>query len=260
MSRKYRMEKMSWQEIKAAINPDTVVILPVASIEQHGPHLNVDTDSFNANAVCFRAAERLENTLVAPLMPFGTSSNHINFAGTITMKLDTLKAVIKDYVHSLVHHGFKKIVIMIGHGGNIGACNAAAEDVREELKAEHDDVLVGVTYLGDLIKEGYKCLESGIIWHADEFETSFSLYLNPDEVDMNKAVDEVPRSPRGLYVFREELLTSQLVNYGLPMTDQCTDSGTFGYATQGTVEKGRIIAEELIGNLVDACRGLEQTK
>ncbi len=250
---KKRMEKMSWVEIKEAINPAAVCLVPIGATEQHGPHLNVDTDTHNAYEIALRAAERLDNTLVTPAMPFGCSANHINFPGTITLKLETLKKVLKDIVRSLAHHGLRKIILLVGHGGNITAANAAAEEMRQEL----DDVLIGVVYIAALIKEGYKCLEGDIVWHSDEFETSFSLYLNPGEVDMDKAVDEIPVSPSELFVFHEDALSKSVASYGLPRTDECTKSGVFGYATLATVEKGRIIAEESIENLIKVARQLE---
>jgi creatinine amidohydrolase len=253
---KPRIEKMSWKEIQEAINPETVCIVPNGSTEQHGPHLKVDTDTNNAYEVALRAAAMLENTLVTPPIPFGCSGNHMNFPGTISLKLNTLKEVTKDIVHSLVHHGIRKIIFMVGHGGNIAATNAAAEELRAELKG----IVIGVVYIAALVHEGYKCLESDIVWHADEWETSFSLYLNPEEVDMEKALDEIPHSPSALYVFHEDELSKSPVSWGLPMTDECTESGIFGYAKMATAEKGRIIAEEMIANLSKVARQLELIK
>lgn len=253
---KPRLEKMSWQEIKEAINPETVCIVPNGSTEQHGFHLKVDTDTNNAHEVALRAASRLENTLVTPPIPFGCSGNHMNFSGTISLKMNTLKEVIKDIVHSLVHHGIKKILLMVGHGGNITATNAAAEELRAELKG----IVIGVVYIAALVHAGYQCLESDIVWHSDEWETSFTLYLNPDGVEMEKAIDEIPHSPSDLYVFHEDALSKSPVSWGLPMTDACTKSGIFGYATKATTEKGRIIAEEMIENLAKVAGQLEQIK
>ncbi|MBW1712986.1 MAG: creatininase family protein, partial [Deltaproteobacteria bacterium] len=155
-----------------------------------------------------------------------------------------------------VHHGIKRIIFVIGHGGNINASNAAAEELRTEL----DGVLIGVTYIAALIEESYKHLEGDIVWHSDEFETSMSLYLNPDEVDMTKAVDEVPVSPSDLFVFHEDALSKSKVSYGLPMTDQCTKSGVFGYAKLASVEKGKMAVEESIDNLVKIVRQLQNVK
>ena len=253
---KGRMEKMSWVEVKEAIKTSNVCLIPIGATEQHGAHLNLDTDTFNVYEVCLRAAERLENTLVTPAIPFGCSANHINFPGTISLRLETLKNVLKDITRSLFHHGIKKIIFVVGHGGNINASNAAAE----ELRAEMEGVLIGVSYIAALIEEGYKCLEGDIVWHSDEFETSFSLYLNPDEVDMSKAVDEIPVSPSELFVFHEEAFSKSLVSYGLPMTDQCTKSGVFGYAKLASAEKGKVAAEEVIGNLVKIVLQLQKVK
>jgi len=250
---KIRMEKMSWVDAKEAISPSSVCLIPIGSTEQHGPHLNVDTDTHNVYEIALRAAQRLTNTLVSPPVAFGCSANHINFPGTISLKLETLKEVLKDITQSLVHHNIKKIIFVVGHGGNITVANAAAEELREEM----EDILIGVVYIANLIIEGYKCLESDIIWHSDEFETSISLYLNPDEVDMTKALDEIPVSPSKFFTFREESLSKSLISYGLPMTDQCTKSGIFGYATLASSEKGKIIVEEMIDNLVKVARELE---
>jgi len=253
--KKVRWEKMSWVEVKERINPSTVCLIPIGSIEQHGPHLNLDTDTFNVYEFALRAAQRLDNTLVTPPVAFGCSANHINFPGTISIRLNTLKELLKDIATSLVYHKIKKIIFLVGHGGDITATNAAAE----ELRAEMSSAQIGVIYIANLIVNGYECLESDIIWHSDEFETSLSLYLNPGEVDMTKAIDEIPVSPKTFFTFREESLSKSPVSYGLPMTDQCTKSGIFGHATMASAEKGKIIIEEMIDNLVKVVRDLEES-
>jgi creatinine amidohydrolase len=250
---KVRLEKMSWVETKDAINANTVCIVPNGATEQHGPHLKLDTDTANAYEVALRAAAKVSNTLVTPPIPFGCSDNHMKFPGTISLKLSTLKEVTKDIVRSLVEHGIRKFILMVGHGGNITATNAAAEELRREIPS----VIIGVVYVATLVKEGYKCLETDIVWHSDEWETSFTLYLNPEGVEMDKAIDDIPVSPSALYVFHEDSLSKSPVNWGLPRTDHCTKSGIFGYATQATVKKGEIIAEEMIENLARIARQLE---
>jgi creatinine amidohydrolase len=252
--KKIRWEKMTWPELKERIGPSTVCLVPIGAIEQHGPHLNVVTDTANIYEIALRAAQKLDSTLVIPALAFGCSANHINFPGTITLQLNTLKAILKDVVRSLVYHGVKKIVFLNGHGGNITASNAAAEELRMEIK----DLRLGVIYVANLIKEGYKCLQSNIIWHSDEFETSMTLYLNPDEVNMCCAVDEIPISPSKFFTFHEESLSKSMVSYGLPLTDDCTKSGVFGHATMASTEKGRIIVEEIVENLVKVVRELEE--
>ncbi len=111
---------MPWPEIKSVLERDTVALLSVGSTEQHGPHLPVDNDHYTSYELSKLAAERVKgriSVVVCPPLPFGISPHHMDFPGTVSLRTQTFIDVIEDSVHSLLHHGFKHVVIINGHGG-----------------------------------------------------------------------------------------------------------------------------------------------
>ena len=129
---KNEIGKMTRVEIEEALSKgvDTVV-LPLGAIEQHGPHGVLGTDSYCAQVVAEKVAREL-GALVAPLMPYGLSSSHMNFKGTISLSPETFAMLSRDVLGSLVHHGFKKIVVINGNEPNYYPLIMAARSLREE--------------------------------------------------------------------------------------------------------------------------------
>jgi len=244
------LEEMTWPEARDAFRSRPVCVVPVGAVEQHGHHLPLNTDSINVCELARRAAEQAGNTLVAPVIDVGVSWNHINFPGTLSLRLRTLVDVIKDVSGCLARHGAGRIILLNGHGGNIAAVQAAAEELREE-----QGLTIGVVYTPLLVERSKRVFESTIEWHADEAETSATLFLNPETVRMDRAVNEHPRPVVSkFFKFEEEALTKSVVSYGLPKTDTISDSGTVGDAKMATLEKGAAVMTEAIENLVHVLR------
>ena len=249
------LEELSWLDVKKYLKRESVVIVPVGSIEQHGPHLPLATDSINVFYLARRAAESAQ-VLVAPIIKTGVSFNHIDFPGTITLQPETLTAVIIDVVQSLVHHGFWKIILLNGHGGN----NSAIETAAIKLKVEFTKVIIGVLHSWILCKESSKVLESPIRYHADEGETSRVLVTAPHLVKMERAKLEVPKTRSGFFNFQITEVFKQTVFYGLPRTQTATQSGIFGDASIATKEKGEALLKEMIDNFVKELERLKSLK
>src|SRR6188474_2693858 len=115
----YRYNRLTWEEMNAAIAMQKVVILPTGSTEQHGPHLPLDTDVFLAETVCLEAARRApDRLLVLPPISYGLNLHHIDFPGTIHIEPETFIAFCLNITKSVAYHGFKKILIVNGHGSN----------------------------------------------------------------------------------------------------------------------------------------------
>lgn len=133
VKRKNNIGEMTWVEVKDALEKDGIdtVIFPAGAIEQHGPHGVFGTDSFLAQLVAENLAIRL-NALIAPLMPYGLSSSHMNFKGTISLTPETFTMIARDVLSSLIHHGFKKIVVMNGNEPNYYPFIMVARTLREE--------------------------------------------------------------------------------------------------------------------------------
>ncbi len=118
---------MIWQELKhpdfAAIDRSTPVLLPVAAVEQHGPHLPLATDRMIAEFFAAELNARLGNrVLVLPTIAVGCSEHHMEFAGSLTLSHETFLAACKEYLHSAWRHGFRNFLVLNAHGGNQGIC------------------------------------------------------------------------------------------------------------------------------------------
>lgn len=183
---------MTWPDVKARIDAgaDTVVF-GVGSTEQHGPSLPLMTDRRIADYVAGMIAENLENTLQAPTIRVGCSDHHLGFPGSLSLREETLKAVIADYVRSIVRHGFKRIVITNHHGGN---CRAV-EGVIEELKQQYPDIRFVYFYdqetteaLGRLC-QAFQLTPGQLGTHAGDLEASIMMALEADLVEKERLVE-----------------------------------------------------------------------
>jgi creatinine amidohydrolase len=158
---------------------NTVVIVPIGSIEQHGLHLPVDTDCRSAEHVARQAACLVEDTpiLVTPTLPLGISPHHMMFPGTISLRVSTLVAMLRDICESISAHGFERILILSGHGGNRDTIGAAALEMRHQLHR-----LIWARCWFDLIPKEMDALREGPggeVGHSGEIETSMMLALAP---------------------------------------------------------------------------------
>ena len=151
-----KLMEMTWRELEGK----TKAVIPVGSIEQHGPHLPLSTDAFIARAVSLEIARKIGGVL-APPMVTGVSQEHMDFPGTISLTPEVFLGKIRDVCNSLLKHGFKEIILINGHGGNRKAL--------ESLKMKN------VRYVDIIGKiKNYD--------HAGEIETSLMLHIHPELV------------------------------------------------------------------------------
>ncbi len=174
-----------------------VVVVPIGSIEQHGLHLPIDTDCHTAEYVARTAARLAEDlpVLVTPTIPFGISPHHMAFGGTITLRLETLLRLLTDLCECLVAHGFERVLIVNGHGGNAQALGAAALELRHRL----DRQIRAVTWF-DLVHptmDAVRGRPGTEIGHSGVLETSAILYLDPEAVRVERMalVDGITDDP-----------------------------------------------------------------
>ena len=111
------LEEMSWPEVAKLAKQKKTVLIPVGSIEQHGPHLPLNCDLTAAWEVSLRVARKIGAVVAPPIIP-GVSTHHMPFPGTITLSPSTFIKVVKEYCASISRHGFKELVLVNGHGGN----------------------------------------------------------------------------------------------------------------------------------------------
>ena len=120
-------ERLSWPEVRHAVREDRVCLIPAGTLEDHGPHLPLDTDVRIASEICRRAAERIPDEVVLlPPVVHGYTPHHMDFPGPITIGWDTFVRYCTDVGTSLARHGFKRILFLNGHGSNIPLLDVAA--------------------------------------------------------------------------------------------------------------------------------------
>lgn len=232
-----KMEDMNWVDIKEAIaNGYTTVVVAVGSTEQHGPHLPTKTDALIGDVVANKVAKKLGNALQAQTIRVGCSEHHIKMPGTITLKPETLKSVMSDYIEALEKHGFKTIVLLPSHGGNFAPVN----EVLEKFKDKESPRVVGVADLLGLLKTladasadfGISEEESG--GHAGESETSIILALGKDLVK----TDQITAGFVGKIGENE---IKAIFKNGITALSKI---GVLGDPTKATVEKGEVYLEK----------------
>ena len=198
-----------------------LAILPVGSLEQHGPHLPVMTDWAIAAELGRRVAE-LTGGFLLPALPISTCREQMGKKGSVWMEPPTFYAMMNDIIMSLKLQGFKKVAILQCHGG-IFIMTPLVRDLNAKFNPELMVVNIDLT---GLFPELYQnnIVQTTTELHAGEAETSIMLAIAPESVDMSKAVDEVPTVPRNY------------LSYGSIF--RATKSGVWGEAKCATAEKG----------------------
>ncbi|MDU8926355.1 creatininase family protein [Alisedimentitalea sp. MJ-SS2] len=241
-------ERLKAHELRALAEQDAVVILPVASIEQHGPHLPTMVDTRLGLEIARRAAILASDTrpvVVAPVMWAGLSEHHMPFGGTLTLSHATFRAVLRDLVMALARHGFRDIVISNSHGGNIIACQQFIDEVAPEMP----EVTLVFTCYPMEAQEEYKAIleDQESMAHACEAETSMMMALEPDLVD-DSALDEIAQVADG-----PRFLKTGKAGYRWRPFAHMTANGLAGDPTRANAEKGVRLIEvgaEAVANLI----------
>jgi creatinine amidohydrolase len=208
------LQELSWPSV-AAVAKDLPVVVPIAAVEQHGRHLPVFTDSTLLGEVVRRAREMLGDRVVwAPLLWLGNSHHHMDFAGTLSASPRTYLDLLADLIDNLVTHGFQRITLLNGHGGNIVPAAQAVFEARQRYRVRNDLLLLSATYwlLGTKPKERDPSLVQEQMGHACEWETSMMLHLAPglvgDLSQLEAASQRMPFEPASQGWLTKERSTS----------------------------------------------------
>lgn len=244
-------ETSKWPEITERLNIVDTAILPCGAIEQHGPHLPLDLDYFDADYLAKEVAKACEDPkpFVLPALPYGVSYHHSDFKGTICVTNHTLSAMVYDIGMSLAHNGIRKIVILNGHGDNAPTLNYAAQMINRDARI-FVCVETGETSDVDI----YKMTRTPNDIHAGEIETSTALALRPELVDMEKAEDHTLDLDNPYLNFSSDHGVSWYVH-----TKRLSQSGVMGNATRGDAKKGKKMWKIMIRNLTEFVETIKNT-
>ncbi len=239
--------RLSWPEVARAVKEERVPIVPIGTLEDHGRHLPIDTDVTLVEAICRGAAERLtaETVLLSPVV-HGYSPHHMDYPGTVTIAWDTFCRYCTDVALSLVRHGFKRVLLVNGHGSNQNLVEMAARLTTVE---EPGSLVAASFYLAGprstQVIQDVRDSDRGGMAHACELETSLYLHLHPEAVDMDQAVDErgYPATEHSWMDWSDGPLKV------MPWWSSFSESGVQGDATKATAEKGRILFDTAVDEI-----------
>ncbi|MEX2286300.1 MAG: creatininase family protein [Planctomycetaceae bacterium] len=248
----YRYEKLTWPEINDAVALKKVCIIPCGAVEQHGPHLPLDVDLVCPGGIARGAGERLrDKILILPTIAYGYTGHVMDFPGTINTHYETFIRQVLDVTKSLAYHGFKKIILLNGHGSNMPNLDLAAR--RTNLETDAECVLVAWWLLLTVDKKFLPSWREskfpGGCSHACELETSLYLYLDEDNVRKDKIKS-------GTISFNEEnnpFNWVDLLSAGpgslISWTSSYSETGVLGDAEKATKEKGERAYNESVKQL-----------
>ena len=235
--------ELTWPRV-AALSKSTPVVIPIAALEQHGGHMPVFTDSLLLGEVVHRAAASMqERVLWAPLMWLGNSHHHLDFPGTMSASPRVYLDLLTDLIENMLTHGFQRIVLLNGHGGNIVPAQQATFEVRQKYRSRNDLLLLAATYwtLGGEPLKNDPSLQQRQMGHACEWETSMMLRIAPQLVG--------------------DLTNLETMDFGKPfdpahrawITKDRTTIGHIGNPRLATAEKGesllRVFSADVVGLL-----------
>lgn len=227
------LEEMTWPEVKTALdNGYNTVIITTGSIEQHGPHLAELSDTAIAEASALDLAERLGNTLVAPVIRPGLSDHHLALAGTLSLRPEIFAGLIEDYISCYIKHGFKQFILISSHGGNFIALEEIASGMKERNPGYKFVTGLPLDQLLEMlagIEEDFQLPAGTCGGHACEYETSVMLYLFPKHVRRDKAREGYVGRPT------QEIL-SRMHEGGITAVSA---SGVLGDPRQAGAERGK---------------------
>lgn len=234
------MESISSKEFEKLRKETKTVIIPIGSVEAHGPHLPLATDLYTIYEVCKLITEKAK-ILVAPPLYYGLCRSTKPLFGTISLKGETLKSLLLNIIFEFYRQGFKNFFILSGHAG--GTHKAYLIDTAETFIEMYKDAKFFVADIYELLKPVLKELEiPESDSHAGEWETSLILYFKPELVKEG-AFEDYPKFPKFRVVAEKEKYWS---------------SGIWGNPLKASKEKGKILAEKLVEILLKEIRELEK--
>ena len=255
-----RYDELTWPEMLEALAQQPVILLPFGTVEDHGPHLPINTDNVIVEAICLEVGRRAAgDALVMPLIAYGLDEHHMDFPGTVSIDTETLLRYVTQAAASPARHGFTHILIVNGHGSNAAVADLAARQVVVQTgmvcAAMSPNAAIDPTLSEPALTQMRRSGPGGVA-HAGEYETAMMLHLRPDLVQMDKAVQEMGQLQFAFFNWdhpEPSILAWQ------DWWSRMSDSGICGDPTVATAEFGQALFETTVNNLVrflDGYRGI----
>ena len=233
------LQRMTWPAIEQ-LPKTTPVVIPIAAVEQHGHHLPLDTDSMLLGEIVRRVeASQADQVLVAPLQWLGNSDHHLDFCGTQSLRPRHYLNLLTSLIDNFIYHGFTRILILNGHGGNDVPGKQAIFETRQTYRQRNDLLLLFTTYwsIGSKPCESNTGLQQTEMGHAGEWETSMMLkiapelvgnYLETPDIDLNDPFRAVSRGW---------------------VTQDRSEPGHIGFPRHATAEKGAALLDLFVNDV-----------
>ena len=249
--KRYQLCSYSWAEIHEMNKGNTTILIPLGSTEQEGTHLPLGVDTYVAEAIANEVAKQTDS-LVGPALPLGYSEWFSEFPGTISLKVETLIQVLREYISNLIHHGFKKFIFVNGHRGN----SASVDVISREFVMNRDVhiAMVEIWKIANSMAKDMPTLKENVFKHAGELMTSVMLFLHPDMVSMKKAKAEYVKSKKQPFTAKSSLGSAEFKGIEINLYEKAkslTESGIMGDPLSATAEKGEIIVNAITSYLIE---------
>jgi len=240
-----KFEEMTSTALSNVDREQTLVVIPIAAVEQHGPHMPTGTDHILCTSVAQEIESRLpDQILITPTVWSGASAHHLRFGATLDTPLDTYEDVLFSLAQSLLEDNFQRLLFLNGHGGNIDPMRIVARKLQLPFP---DTLIVAGCYWDvlDIPQSGILEGDQQFVGHACEFETSLMLHLRPELVDptqLTNAGELIPDNLDGMFVSRDMY--------------QRTNEGFTGRPDLATPEKGEKLFHLILNNLTQTTQKL----
>lgn len=246
-----KLLQMKWPEVQQRA-PECVALCPTGALEQHGHHLPLGTDTMIVTHIAEQVEARCRDWVVLlPTLWMGSSHHHLGFTGTVSVSAPLFSEMAAQEARCLASAGFRKIVFLNGHGGNIVPLNQAMHGLSYEFREMPELWIAHSTYwiTARLSPETAPLMETGNVSHACEYETSMILHLRHDLVDMSRAKGERAEAFESAYFFQQDEGPAR-ITLARPF-ETWTGTGAMGQPHLATAEKGEQLLSVAAGAVTE---------
>jgi creatinine amidohydrolase len=242
------LENLTWPEVKELKVVEKIVLFPLGSFEQHGPHLPLTTDTDIVTGIARRVEkERPEKILCLPTLWPGHSTHHLFFPGTLSVKQLPYINMMIELCRSIVSMGGEKVFLLNGHGGNDLPVKTAMRELKDEFP-QTQFVFSSYWSLASATIKRVRESEMGGLGHACEMEASVMMYLHPDRVKMDRAKRDC-RSKFQDHYRKTDMMHARPI-YFVKDFNEVSETGTIGFPEMGTAAKGKLFVDGIVQEVV----------